>query len=109
MYQQNEYGNHELIIQTDKIAPLMQGVPLEQILSGSGTKMISQSPTSSIQGILKSWRDHGWLSCNVATGQMYRKLTLGDSKKQSLVYVITFPSEKQSAQDGIEMAGGYNV
>lgn len=103
VYKQNEYGNNELIIPTDKIAPLMQGVPVDQIISGSGTAKVSQSPTSSIQGILKTWRDHGWLSCNVATGQMYRKLTLGDCKKQSLVYVVTFQSE---AQDGIEMVGG---
>lgn len=90
VYQKNAYGQNTLIIPTDRIGPLLSNVPLAQILSGKGDIVVQPFTSREIRSILNNWRNQGWLECTTRNDQIYRKLTIGSSKKQSLVYVIVF-------------------
>lgn len=104
VYKVNEYGQHELIVETERISPLLRGVELEQILVGFGDKKVKQPPTKETQNILRNWCDRGWLICSTRTHQLYKKLNMG-VEKQVLVYNVVFHSEA-GADKATAMKGG---
>ena len=93
VYQRNVYGNYELIVETDRMAPLLKNVPLHQILDGAGNKKVKQSPDKEILNILKNWRERGWVNNCGSTQRLYRKLKMGGAK-EVLVYTVKLESSE---------------
>lgn len=90
VFRPNTYGGYSLIIETDRMAPIIKGIELQQILEESGAEKHKNSPDSETNKILVNWRERGWLTCCNSNQRCYKKLTLGNSKKQSLVYEVVY-------------------
>lgn len=105
VYRLGVSGYYELLIETERISPLLRGVPLEQLLAGFGDKKVKQSPTKETQNILKNWRDRGWLGCSSRSQQLYKKLNMG-TKKQELVYNVVFKDDTSEADNEAATKGG---
>ena len=88
VYRKNVYGNHEVIIPTKYIMPLLHGIPINQILVDSGDERVRQPQNYELRNILTHWKQQGWLQYAGRGDQLYLKRKLGDIKKQVLVYVV---------------------
>lgn len=88
VYRKNVYGNHEVIIPTKYMMPLLHGIPINQILVDSGDERVRQPQNYELRNILTHWKQQGWLQYAGRGDQLYLKRKLGDIKKQVLVYVV---------------------
>lgn len=96
VFNKNTYGYPELIIPTPNLEPLLNNVPLPQVLAHTGNMRVRQPSAYETKNILNYWKSQGWLRCGGRSDQLYMKRKLGDNTKQVLVYVITFERDEDT-------------
>ena len=95
VFHKNVYGYEELIIPTSYMEPFLNNIPVNQILNDSGNYKVKQPQDYELRNILNHWKKYNWLKCGGRGDQLYLKRKLGDSKKQSLVYIVTLGLEDE--------------
>lgn len=76
VYRKNVYGNHEVIIPTKYMMPLLHGIPINQILVDSGDERVRQPQNYELRNILTHWKQQGWLQYAGRGDQLYLKRKL---------------------------------